>query len=72
VPLKKGVVVFLILQTLREHGTLTQKQIIHITNLAERTVRYYLKEFVSRGIIVEFMNLRDLRIRKYALNRENA
>ena len=57
----------LIYQTLNYEGSLTQKEIINITNLPERTVRHALEILLGKNLITRQANLSDARQSVYGV-----
>jgi len=50
-----------ILHLLENGGALTHKELVHLSSLAPRTVRYALKRLKDNDMIVEKFNFRDAR-----------
>jgi predicted transcriptional regulator len=50
-----------ILVLLEDGGALTHKELVRLSNLAPRTVRYALKKLKDNDMIVEKFNFRDAR-----------
>ncbi|KUK61289.1 MAG: Uncharacterized protein XD82_1193 [Methanoculleus marisnigri] len=50
-----------ILLLLEDGGSLTHKELVRLSNLAPRTVRYALKRLKDNDLIVEKFNFRDAR-----------
>ena len=50
-----------ILILLEDGGALTHKELVRLSNLAPRTVRYALKKLKDNDMIVEKFNFRDAR-----------
>ncbi|RXE56772.1 MarR family transcriptional regulator [Methanoculleus taiwanensis] len=50
-----------ILVLLEDGGALTHKELVRLSNLAPRTVRYALKKLKDNGMIIEKFNFRDAR-----------
>lgn len=50
-----------ILNLLENGGALTHKELVHLSSLAPRTVRYALKRLKDNDMIVEKFNFRDAR-----------
>jgi DNA-binding transcriptional ArsR family regulator len=50
-----------ILGLLEDGGALTHKELVRLSNLAPRTVRYALKRLKDNDMIVEKFNFRDAR-----------
>ncbi|MDN7024922.1 winged helix-turn-helix domain-containing protein [Methanoculleus sp. FWC-SCC1] len=50
-----------ILVLLTDGGAMTHKELVSLSNLAPRTVRYALKKLKDNGMIVEKFNFRDAR-----------
>jgi DNA-binding transcriptional ArsR family regulator len=50
-----------ILHLLESGGALTHKELVHLSSLAPRTVRYALKRLKDNDMIVEKFNFRDAR-----------
>ena len=48
------------------HGPLSQKKIVSLTGVAERTVRYNLSRLASMRLIEEKPNCNDLREKLYS------
>lgn len=61
------VVIFLVLRTISNQADLTQKKIIELTGLSERTVRNILRSLVKAGVVIELNNLADMRFKMYRL-----
>ena len=57
----------LIYQTLNYEGNLTQKEIINITNLPERTVKHALEILLGKNLITRQANLSDARQSVYGV-----
>jgi DNA-binding MarR family transcriptional regulator len=50
-----------ILVLLEDGGSLTHKELVRLSNLAPRTVRYALKKLKDNDMIVEKFNFKDAR-----------
>lgn len=50
-----------ILLLLEGGGAMTHKELVRLSNLAPRTVRYALKKLKDNGMIIEKFNFRDAR-----------
>jgi len=61
----------LVLQAFADSGFLTQEQIAAETGLSERSVKYALKELVSRRIISEQQDFCDMRRKSYKIRGGN-
>ena len=57
----------LVYLTLEYEGSLTQKELVHETELASRTVRSALSTLTDAGYVSEELYLEDLRQRKYVV-----
>ena len=62
-------VVFLVLEIISKYQSISQKEIIELTSLSERTVRYSLKRLILLGHIKENVKFYDLRYRFYSINK---
>ncbi len=60
----------LVLQALADSELLTQEQIAEETGLSERSVKYALKELVSKQIISEQQDFCDMRRKSYKIRGE--
>ncbi len=57
-----------ILVLLEDGSALTHKELVRLSNLAPRTVRYALKKLKDNGMIIEKFNFRDARQILYEYN----
>ncbi len=53
---------------LSEEGQLTQKEIISLTNIPAKTVRYALKRLTETKLVISQHNLEDMRSMFYSLS----
>ncbi len=51
----------IVLRILSTEGAMTHKDIVNKSHCAPRTVRYALKKLKERDLIIEKMNLQDMR-----------
>lgn len=58
-----------IYKMLEMHGSLTMRELVNLTSLSARTVRYALKTLLEKGLVERVTNLRDARIHIYRLKR---
>jgi DNA-binding MarR family transcriptional regulator len=60
----------IVLRVLDREGAMTHKEIVRKTRCSPRTIRYALKKLKERKLLIEKMNMQDLRqiIYQYRLN----
>uniref|UniRef100_A0A7C4DA01 NAD kinase n=1 Tax=Staphylothermus marinus TaxID=2280 RepID=A0A7C4DA01_STAMA len=56
-----------IYKMLETYGSLTMRELVELTNLPPRTVRYALKILVEKGVVERLTSLRDARVSIYRL-----
>lgn len=58
-----------IYKMLEMHGSLTMRELVELTSLPPRTVRYALKILVEKGVVERITSLRDARVNIYRLRK---
>jgi DNA-binding MarR family transcriptional regulator len=56
-----------IVVVLSEHGQMTQKDLINLTKIPAKTVRYALKRLSESKLVISLHNLEDMRSMYYSL-----